>query len=99
MHLADILFTQGHGTRRVCAGLIEQGLVHVYQDKSAVVQVFTVQAAMKLIVISPTTTPALDQLIAHVRTQGGLCTMAQGSHQKEPATVHFSEDYAHVTFR
>ena len=48
MHLADILFTQGHGTRRVCAGLIEQGLVHVYQDlqeNSAVVQVSTAQVA------------------------------------------------------
>jgi 16S rRNA pseudouridine516 synthase len=48
MHLADILFTQGHGTRRVCAGLIEQGLVHVYQDSqenSPVVQVSTAQVA------------------------------------------------------
>jgi 16S rRNA pseudouridine516 synthase len=48
MHLADILFTQGHGTRRVCAGLIDQGLVHVYQDSqenSAVVQVSTAQPA------------------------------------------------------
>jgi 16S rRNA pseudouridine516 synthase len=45
MHLADILFTQGHGTRRVCTGLIEQGLVHVYQENTAVVQVSTAQAA------------------------------------------------------
>ena len=29
MHAAHILFTQGFGTRRVCAGLIEQGLVTV----------------------------------------------------------------------
>ncbi len=52
MHLADILFTQGHGTRRVCAGLIEQGLVHVYQDSqenSTVVQVSTAQAATDLV--------------------------------------------------
>jgi 16S rRNA pseudouridine516 synthase len=49
MHLADILFTQGHGTRRVCAGLIEQGLVHVYQDNSAVAQVFTAQQATDLV--------------------------------------------------
>ena len=45
MHLADILFTQGHGTRRVCTGLIEQGLVHVYQENTAVVQVSNAQAA------------------------------------------------------
>jgi hypothetical protein len=25
MHLEDILYTQGFGTRRVCAGLIEKG--------------------------------------------------------------------------
>ncbi len=45
MHLADILFTQGHGTRRVCTGLIEQGLVYVYQENTAVVQVSNAQAA------------------------------------------------------
>ena len=32
MHLEDILYTQGFGTRRVCAGLIEKGLVQVYVD-------------------------------------------------------------------
>ena len=30
MQLQDILFSQGFGTRRVCAGLIQQGLVQVY---------------------------------------------------------------------
>jgi 16S rRNA pseudouridine516 synthase len=34
MHLADMLFSQGFGTRRVCAGLIEQGLVELEQEKS-----------------------------------------------------------------
>lgn len=29
MYLQDILFSQGFGTRRVCAGLIQQGLVQV----------------------------------------------------------------------
>src|SRR6187551_1344727 len=29
MQLQDILFSQGFGTRRVCAGLIQQGLVSV----------------------------------------------------------------------
>jgi len=30
MELQDILFSQGFGTRRVCAGLIQQGYVQVY---------------------------------------------------------------------
>lgn len=30
VQLQDILFTQGFGTRRVCAGLVQQGLVQVY---------------------------------------------------------------------
>jgi 16S rRNA pseudouridine516 synthase len=34
MHLEDILYTQGFGTRRVCAGLIEKGLVQVYDVES-----------------------------------------------------------------
>ena len=29
MQLQDILFSQGFGTRRVCAGLVQQGLVQV----------------------------------------------------------------------
>ncbi len=43
MHLADILFTQGFGTRRICNGLIEQGLVAVYEPGNAVAQVVTAQ--------------------------------------------------------
>ena len=34
MSLQDILFTQGFGTRRVCAGLIQQGFVSVAQQPS-----------------------------------------------------------------
>jgi 16S rRNA pseudouridine516 synthase len=34
MPLQDILFTQGFGTRRVCAGLIQQGLVSIAQQAS-----------------------------------------------------------------
>ncbi len=30
MQLQDVLYTQGFGTRRVCAGLIQQGLVQVH---------------------------------------------------------------------
>ena len=29
MQLQDILFSQGFGTRRICAGLIQQGYVRV----------------------------------------------------------------------
>ena len=32
MQLQEILYSQGFGTRRVCAGLIQQGLVQVYQS-------------------------------------------------------------------
>jgi 16S rRNA pseudouridine516 synthase len=46
MHLADMLFSQGFGTRRVCAGLIEQGLVEVYDENSPVVQINNAQAAI-----------------------------------------------------
>ena len=35
MQLQEILYSQGFGTRRVCAGLIQQGLVQVYPDASA----------------------------------------------------------------
>lgn len=33
MQLQDILYSQGFGTRRVCAGLVQQGLVQVWQNK------------------------------------------------------------------
>ena len=29
MRLSELLFSQGFGTRRVCAGLVEQGLVRL----------------------------------------------------------------------
>jgi 16S rRNA pseudouridine516 synthase len=46
MHLADMLFSQGFGTRRVCAGLIEQGLVEIYDTNSPVAQLNNAQAAI-----------------------------------------------------
>lgn len=47
MHLEDILYTQGFGTRRVCAGLIEKGLVEVYlENKSSSAGVFVAKIAM-----------------------------------------------------
>ena len=45
MQLQDILYSQGFGTRRVCAGLVQQGLVQVYMQKDAVAPVTCVQAA------------------------------------------------------
>jgi 16S rRNA pseudouridine516 synthase len=45
MQLQDILYSQGFGTRRVCAGLIQQGFVHVYESKEALAPVQHVQAA------------------------------------------------------
>jgi len=38
MHLQDILYTQGFGTRRVCAGLVQQG--HVTIEGQAVTDPF-----------------------------------------------------------
>lgn len=35
MQLQDILYSQGFGTRRVCAGLVQQGLVQVYVSDHA----------------------------------------------------------------
>ena len=35
MQLQDILYSQGFGTRRVCAGLVQQGLVQVYPSADA----------------------------------------------------------------
>ena len=45
MQLQDILYSQGFGTRRVCAGLIQQGLVHVYDSNDPPVLVKCTQAA------------------------------------------------------
>ncbi|MBU3738733.1 MAG: pseudouridine synthase [Rhodoferax sp.] len=39
MQLQDILFVQGFGTRRVCAGLVQQGWVRVYESNTAVAPV------------------------------------------------------------
>lgn len=49
MQLQDILYSQGFGTRRVCAGLIQQGLVQVYQENEPLDLVTITQAAMEFI--------------------------------------------------
>ncbi|MBI2749501.1 MAG: pseudouridine synthase [Burkholderiales bacterium] len=47
MQLQEILYSQGFGTRRVCAGLIQQGLVQVYAENDAQAPVECAQAAME----------------------------------------------------
>jgi 16S rRNA pseudouridine516 synthase len=49
MELQEILYTQGFGTRRVCAGLIQQGLVQVYASNDAVAPEPCAQAAMEFV--------------------------------------------------
>ena len=45
MQLQDILYSQGFGTRRVCAGLIQQGLVQIYDPGVAAGAVMCIDAA------------------------------------------------------
>jgi 16S rRNA pseudouridine516 synthase len=49
MQLQDILYSQGFGTRRVCAGLIQQGLVQVYEPNSPLDPVKYTQAASEFV--------------------------------------------------
>jgi 16S rRNA pseudouridine516 synthase len=49
MQLQDILYSQGFGTRRVCAGLIQQGLVQVYMPNEPLAPVVCAQAAMEFV--------------------------------------------------
>ncbi|MCF8159735.1 MAG: pseudouridine synthase [Polaromonas sp.] len=49
MQLQDILYSQGFGTRRVCAGLIQQGLVQVYEAGQSAAPVRCLQAAAEFV--------------------------------------------------
>jgi 16S rRNA pseudouridine516 synthase len=49
MQLADILFSQGFGTRRMCGGLIEQGLVGIYDENNTLDHIKPAQAAIDLV--------------------------------------------------
>ena len=49
MQLQEILYTQGFGTRRVCAGLIQQGLVQVYVPNTAPAPVIIAEAATEFV--------------------------------------------------
>lgn len=49
MQLQDILYSQGFGTRRVCAGLIQQGLVQVYDENKGGALIECAQAAIDFV--------------------------------------------------
>ena len=49
MQLQDILYSQGFGTRRVCAGLIQQGFVEVYESNDDLTPVKQAQSATEYI--------------------------------------------------
>jgi 16S rRNA pseudouridine516 synthase len=49
MQLQEILYSQGFGTRRVCAGLIQQGLVQVFESNDTVAPVVCAQAATEFV--------------------------------------------------
>jgi len=49
MQLQDILYSQGFGTRRVCAGLIQQSWVHVYEPNQGADPVLCVNAAAEFV--------------------------------------------------
>jgi len=49
MQLQEILYSQGFGTRRVCAGLIQQGLVQVYESGQGTDPVPCVQARAEFV--------------------------------------------------
>lgn len=49
MQLQDILYSQGFGTRRVCAGLIQQGFVQVYEQNDPLMPVKCAQAAAEFV--------------------------------------------------
>lgn len=49
MQLQDILYSQGFGTRRVCAGLVQQGLVQIYAENSPAAPETIAQAAMEFV--------------------------------------------------
>jgi len=49
MQLQDILYSQGFGTRRVCAGLIQQGLVQVYPSPDSPVPLSCTDSAAEFV--------------------------------------------------
>jgi 16S rRNA pseudouridine516 synthase len=50
MNAADLLFTQGFGTRRICAGLVDKGLVEIYKKNGLLPSEYIDSSAIKNIV-------------------------------------------------
>ncbi len=48
MQLQEVLFRQGFGTRRVCAGLIQQGRVQVWPDAEAIQPAVVTDSALEV---------------------------------------------------
>jgi 16S rRNA pseudouridine516 synthase len=67
MHLEDILYTQGFGTRRVCAGLLEKGLVQVYVNENSSEK--EVNSAVAGVFIASTATECIANGL-HFKVQG-----------------------------
>ena len=49
MQLQEILYSQGFGTRRVCAGLIQQGFVQVYMENDPLALITINDSAMEFV--------------------------------------------------
>ncbi|MEB2349711.1 MAG: 16S rRNA pseudouridine(516) synthase [Comamonadaceae bacterium] len=56
MRLADVLYSQGFGTRRVCAGMVEQGMVAVHRGQ-----------ASPEVCLDPSVDVVQDGLVLHVQ--------------------------------
>ena len=55
MQLQEILYSQGFGTRRVCAGLVQQGFVQVYMENDPLAPVSIIDSATELVATAPGT--------------------------------------------
>ncbi len=49
MQLQEILYSQGFGTRRVCAGLVQQGFVQVYKENDPLALVTVTDSATEFV--------------------------------------------------
>ena len=49
MQLQEILYSQGFGTRRVCAGLVQQGFVQVYKENDSLALVTVTDSATEFV--------------------------------------------------
>lgn len=66
LYLDELLFSQGFGTRRVCAGLIEQGLIQVWQGDAPLES----PSADSLLTVSDPSQPVRVHLAGHDARKG-----------------------------